>query len=294
MISKDLNKHSPIGVFDSGFGGLSAVRELRRILPNEDIVYFGDTARVPYGTRSHDTLIKYAFQDVNFLLSNNVKAIVIACGTVSSVAYDQISEYCSIPVVGIVEPACECAAELTENGVIGIWGTSATVRSGSFGKTLEKISKATDRRFTTKAVSCSLLVPLIENGYISDDCEILRLAVREYLNDIVESKADTLILGCTHYPLISSVIDTEWSRYGGGKLVNSGRQSAFEVKKRLSALGVLNDKHSLGTLRIYSSDDMSIFSNQAKIFMMDDSVFDEETEFRNVFFSPDKIDIENF
>ena len=289
-MSSNNSKDLPIGVFDSGFGGLSAVREIQRILPFEDITYFGDTARVPYGTKSVETLKKYASQDVAFLIEKGVKAIVIACGTVSSVAYDMIEELSPVPVVGIVKPAAKYATEITENGVIGIWGTNTTVKSHSIAKEIERIGRDTDRLYTTCETACPLLVTLVENGYISDGCEITLLAIREYLSGIILSNADTLILGCTHFPLISSLIESEWSRYRGGKIVNSGRQAAEELKNRLTSLGLLSDNTSPGRLSVYSSDDMTIFSQQARIFLD----FDGKANFKNIEFISKKTDIDKY
>ncbi len=295
MIKSTADRNAPIGVFDSGFGGLSAVRELQALLPHENIIYFGDTARVPYGTRSCDTLRKYALQDVNFLISNNVKAIVIACGTVSSVAYDIISENYDLPVVGIVSPACAAAAEITKNGIIGIWGTNATIKSRSFENEIKRLEYLRTSGFESRAVACPMLVPLIENGYIDSKCEMTAIAVREYLAEIISSGADTLILGCTHYPLISDIIEREWHKYSDGKIINSGEKTACEVKKQLEFLGLLNDCTEKGTLKIYSSDDMETFSHQAKIFLrQNDKQKEQKTESDGVYFSPMKIEIEKF
>jgi len=289
-VSELMQRELPIGVFDSGFGGLSVVREIQRILPFEDITYFGDTARVPYGTKSVETLKKYASQDVAFLMEKGVKAIVIACGTVSSVAYDTVESISSVPVVGIVKPAAKYATDITENGVIGIWGTNATVKSHSIAKEIERIGRETDRLYTTCEIPCPLLVPLVENGYISEDCEITLLAVREYLSGIILSGADTLILGCTHFPLISSLIEKEWKKHTGGRIVNSGRQAAEEVKNKLSSVGLLSGKTTPGRLSIHSSDDMEVFSQQARIFLD----FDGKAKFKNIEFISKKTDIDKY
>lgn len=297
MINNSIDRKAPIGVFDSGFGGLSAVRELQALLPHENIVYFGDTARVPYGTRSRDTLRKYAVQDANFLASNNVKAIVIACGTVSSVAYDIISENYDLPVVGIVAPACKAAVNTTRNGIIGVWGTGATIKSRSFETEIEDLGKKYSKGFKVCTRACPMLVPLIENGYISEDSEMTALAVREYLTDIIAEGADTLILGCTHYPLISNIIEREWHKYSDGKIINSGEKTAVEVKERLESLDLLNDSRQKGILKIYSSDDMETFSNQAKIFLRYTDECGERSagnDNNEVYFSPTKIEIEKY
>ncbi|MBE6551811.1 MAG: glutamate racemase [Ruminococcaceae bacterium] len=291
MTENIIDRNAPIGVFDSGFGGLSAVRELQALLPSENIVYFGDTARVPYGTRSRDTLRKYAVQDANFLASNNVKTIVIACGTVSSVAYDIISENYDLPVVGIVSPACKAASEVTRNGIIGIWGTGATIKSRSFENEINRLGESRSEGFRSIAVACPMLVPLIENGYIDEDCEMTSIAVREYLTDIISAGADTLILGCTHYPLISDIIEREWHKFSDGKIINSGEKTALEVKRILHEKDLLNDGVGKGYLKIYSSDDMETFSHQAKIFLR---YTDKNSGSEEAYFSPDKIEIEKY
>ncbi|MEA4832516.1 MAG: glutamate racemase [Oscillospiraceae bacterium] len=247
----------PIGVFDSGFGGLSAVRELVKLMPEEDIIYFGDTARVPYGTRSRETLLKYARQDAAFLMTHDVKLIVVACGTVSSIAFSALEASLPIPVIGVVKPAAEEAVNVTNNKKIAVWGTSATIKSASFVKALGLYSGV-----EVCQVACPLLVPLVENGYIKQDSEITRLAIREYLMPVKDFGADTLILGCTHFPLISPLIEDEWH----GTQINSGRQVAKEAKIILDEKGLRSSAPG-GHLTICSSDDMEVFRPQAEIFL---------------------------
>ncbi|MBQ9543678.1 MAG: glutamate racemase [Clostridia bacterium] len=250
---------APIGVFDSGFGGLSAVKELRRLLPGEDVVYFGDNARIPYGDKSPDTIINYSLQDAGFLLSRGVKAILVACGTVSSVALGVLKDRVSVPVVGVIEPAAKRALELTKNGVIGVIGTNATVKSGSYERTL----KSLDPKVRAVSVACPLLVPLVENGYVSDDCLITRLALREYLAPLKRAGADCIILGCTHYPLIRSLIADEW---GGDELVNTGLEAAKTIASILASSGSLSEGTS-GRLSLFSSDSGDTFSQKASFFL---------------------------
>lgn len=248
----------PIGVFDSGLGGLTAVKELERLLPNENIVYFGDTGRVPYGTRGSDTIKKYALSDMRFLLSFNVKAIVIACGTVSSVAIDDARSVTDLPVIGVVEPAARAAAAVTKTGKIGVIATSATINSGSYEKAILKIKPETN----LKTRACPLFVPLVENGYFGRDCEIAKLAAHDYLDDF-KGKVDTLILGCTHYPLLKGVIEDILPEVA---LVDSGLETAKSVASMLSEQNLLNDEVR-GCTHYYVSDRTCDFEKLAGIFL---------------------------
>lgn len=188
----------PIGVFDSGLGGLTAMRELIRTLPNESILYFGDTGRVPYGSRGREIIRKYAKQDMNFLIRHDVKAVLAACGTVSSVARD-IGDALPVPYFDVLRPTARAAVEQTKNGKIGIIGTAATIASGSYRKEIERLAPKTE----VFEQACPLFVPLVENAFVSPDDPIPRLTAERYLTPIREAGVDTLILGCTHYPIIS-------------------------------------------------------------------------------------------
>lgn len=191
----------PIGVFDSGLGGLTAVKEIMREFPNESIVYFGDTGRVPYGTRSPETILQYTRDDINFMRSFDVKTIIIACGTASSVALPTVSdENPDISITGVVDATAQAAYRATKNKKIGIIGTSGTIKSGSY----EKIIKDCDGDIKTYTKACPLFVPMVENGHI--DTPVIRLIIEEYLEDIKNEGVDTLILGCTHYPLLKKAI----------------------------------------------------------------------------------------
>ncbi len=272
-------KQRAIGVFDSGFGGLSAARELIRLLPGEDVVYFGDNARVPYGDKSPETICTYAVQDAAFLLSRGVKAILAACGTVSSVALDRLRRCTEVPVVGVIEPAVREALRQTRNSVIGVMGTEATVRSGAYEKALRAMGAEKDVRVIS--VPCPLLVPLVENGYVGEDCPITRLALEEYLAPIQSGGADTVILGCTHYPLIRGTIAKVW---GKDRLVNTGLEAAKEVKRLLSESGRLNEGKEKGELRLYSSDATEGFGAKASAFL-------PETELQGGF---ERVDISSY
>ena len=188
----------PIGVFDSGLGGLTAVRELCRLLPGEDVVYFGDTGRVPYGSRSRETIIKYARQDVAFLRTFDLKAILIACGTVSTTALDVLSAENPIPVMGVVEPAARAAARLTRSGNIGLIGTQTSVRSGAY----ERAIQAENPAVRVIGQPCPLFVPLVENGRFRPGDIVIETVAAEYLAPLKAAGVDTLVLGCTHYPLL--------------------------------------------------------------------------------------------
>ena len=192
----------PIGVFDSGLGGLTAVKALRRLLPGEDLIYFGDTARVPYGGRSRETLLKYARQDIAFLRSFDLKAVLIACGTVTSTSLDTLRKENDLPVLGVVEPSCREALAVTKNKKIGMIATLASARSGAYERTL----KGLDADVQVVSQPCPLFVPLVENGRFRQGDVVIETVAREYLTPLIEAGVDTLILGCTHYPLLKDII----------------------------------------------------------------------------------------
>lgn len=250
----------PIGVFDSGLGGLSAVREFMRVLPNENIIYFGDTGRVPYGNRSNETIKKYALQDAKFLLKHKVKIIVAACGTVSSVAGD-LGGQLPVPFTGVVSPTARAAAQKTKNKKIGVIGTTATIHSHSYKTQLEQI----DQNLQVYEQDCPLFVPLVESGFISKDDQIVRLVIKRYLTDLEEAGVDTIILGCTHYPILSSAI----ASVIGDKvtLVDSGRETALYSAKILKEQGLLNTKEEQGHCSFYVSDTPDGFVHVAGLFL---------------------------
>ncbi len=234
----------PIGVFDSGLGGLTAVRELRKLLPNEEIVYLGDTARVPYGTKSEETIKRFAEQDVEFLLGFDIKLIVVACNTVSSVAMNHLREkYPNIPLLGVLEPGVETACSFTRTRRIGVIGTIATVESG---RHVAEIRKYGDFEVFCKA--CPLFVPLAEEGLVKG--EIPELIARMYLDEL-RGKVDTLILGCTHYPLLIETISKVMG--DGVKLVNVSHEVARKAHEYLGSAGLLRE-NGYGSLRIYLTD----------------------------------------
>ncbi len=248
----------PIGVFDSGLGGLTVVRELKRILPNESIVYFGDTGRVPYGNKSRDTIWKYAVQDEKFLLSHNVKLIVAACGTVSSVAKNT-ADTLPVPFVEVVSHAAEAAVNATKNGKIGVIGTSATVKSGAHKNYI--LNKMPDAQVVEN--SCPLFVPLVEEGIIGKDEIIVREAVKRYLEPIVSRDVDTLILGCTHYPVLSEAIADFCQN--SVTLINMGEATANYVRTYLTQNNLLSD--CAGSDRYFVSDRSEFFAKNARMLL---------------------------
>jgi glutamate racemase len=219
--SKELKKR-PIGVFDSGIGGLTVVREFFRQLPDEEIVYFGDTARVPYGTKSEETIQKFALQDAQFLVEQGVKLIVAACNTVSSTSLDLLREQIDLPIEGVIEPGARAAVKATKEGRVGIIGTDSTISSRAY----EKAIRALDNRIQIFARSCPLFVPLAEEGWV-DDAVTAQVAER-YLFPLKSCRIDTLVLGCTHYPLLRELIQRAMGE--GVILIDSARATASSVK----------------------------------------------------------------
>lgn len=248
-----------IGVFDSGLGGLTAVKQIMNELPNENIIYFGDTGRVPYGNKSKDTVIKYTRNDINFLLSKDVKIIVVACGTVSSQVLPVIRDDYDIPIIGVVEAAADAAYKAVKNGKIGIIGTSGTIKSGAY----ESLLKKKDPNLKLFSNACPLFVPLVENGHF--DTEVTRLVIEEYLSDIKAAGVDTLILGCTHYPLLKQSI----ARYMGKDvtLIDAGYEAAKALKRYFDKDDLHSDEHDECQYRYYVSDDVESFENLGGIFL---------------------------
>lgn len=252
----------PIGVFDSGLGGLSAIKELIRVLPDESIVYFGDTGRVPYGGRSAETIIKYAEQDENFLLSNNVKIIIAACGTVSSVAYSTGTNL-PVPFIEVVTPASEAAVNATKNGKIGIIGTAATIRSDSYSKKIRMINSDVE----IYSAPCPLFVPLVEAGWIGCNDTVTTETAKRYLLPLKEKGIDTLVLGCTHYPAIKNIIsDIMGDRV---TLINVGEQAVKKAVSLLTDSDMLSDKKN-GSRKFFVSDHSESFSEIASILLGSD------------------------
>ena len=233
IIIEETHSSAPIGVFDSGVGGLTVAREIMRNLPDERIVYFGDTARVPYGSKSQETVIRYSKQIVRFLQTQHVKAIVIACNTASALALDAIEGELDIPILGVLRPGAKVAAETTKNKRVGVIATESTIRSGMYGRYI----KAHDPEITVYGKACPLFVPLVEEGWLKDP--VTEEVARRYLKELLEKDIDSLILGCTHYPLIRSLM----RKIVGDKvqLVNPAYETALELGRLLTREGLAND-----------------------------------------------------
>ncbi len=253
-------KNMAIGVFDSGLGGLSAVKELMNVLPCENIVYFGDTGRVPYGSRSRETITKYAQQDVNFLLKNNVKLIIAACGTVSSVATD-LYQTVPVPYTGVVNPTADAAAKATKNGRIGVIGTSATITSHSYKKKLQEINP----EFEIFEQDCPLFVPLVENGFTNPEDIIVKSVVERYTEVLKKQGVDTVILGCTHYPLLSDAIKEAMGE--DVTLIDSGRATAMYTAELLKEKCLETDSTKEGEYSFFVSDTPHNFEKLAGMFL---------------------------
>lgn len=251
----------PIGVFDSGIGGLTVLREIIAAVPGESTIYFGDDGRAPYGTKSHDTIIKYCLQDMSFLKEQNVKMIVIACNTASAHAYKKLAEVCDVPVVEVVNPGAQAAVKATRNGRIGIIATRATVDSGLYESAVRECGKdIKDLMVISKA--CPLFVSLAEEGWWDD--EISYLTAKRYLEPLKEAGIDTVVLACTHYPLLAPAI----SKVMGPdvKLINSGIAVAGVVKEVLKKNDMEADGQNV-TRHFYTSDDPELFEKVASPFL---------------------------
>lgn len=246
-----------IGVFDSGLGGLTAVRRLHALMPQENIIYFGDTGRVPYGTRGRDIITKYARQDVAFLRQYDLKSIIIACNTVSAIALDLLSKENDIPIIGTVEPACRRAMTMTQTGRVGVIGTVATIRSGAYEKYLHKKDGTLDL-FTQ---ACPLFVPLVENGRVHRGDVVIETVVKEYLTPLKDAGVDTLILGCTHYPLLEEVIGDFMGP--DVTLIDSGAEAANLASTQF------DPNEGTGTTQYFVSDDPQGFNQLAELFLQE-------------------------
>ncbi len=232
----------PIGVFDSGIGGLTVLRELNRELPGEGTIYLGDTARVPYGIRSPETVTRYAIENTAFLVSKGIKMLVVACNTASAVSLDSIKERFKIPVLGVISPGARAAVKATRNKRVGVIGTEATIKSGAYTKDIKYLDPDIDVR----SIPCPLFVPIVEEGLIDD--EIARLVARRYLKGFEDSGIDTLVLGCTHYPLLKGVISEVVGQ--GIVLIDSAIETAREAKRLIQTLGI-GANPGAGPLRKY-------------------------------------------
>jgi len=252
-------KNKAIGIFDSGLGGLTVLKEIKKILPREDIVYFGDTARVPYGTKSKETVIKFSAQNAGFLTGLNVKMIVVACNTSSSFSLPALKRRYDIPVIGVIEPGAREAARATRKMKVGVIGTRATVSSGVYEREIKRINP--EIRVTSEA--CPLFVPFAEEGWLKDD--ITKRVAGRYLAPFKKRNIDAIVLGCTHYPLLKPAI-----RGALGKdvaLIDSAAQTAKAVKRALEERGMRTSKNGMGKCRFYVSDEPGLFKKIGSRFL---------------------------
>jgi len=251
---------SQIGVFDSGLGGLTCVKQLQKLLPHENILYLGDSGRVPYGTRSHETILRYSRQGASLLLSKGVKAIISACGTISSVAGASLAQSLPIPYFEVITPAAKSACSVTKTGRIGVMGTSATIKSGALQNAIKSVLPDAE----VFPIACPLLIPMVESGHISPDDKLVQVTLELYLSQLASCKVDTVVLGCTHFPILSEAI----GRYFGDgvTLVDSGRTVAEEAASALADSGILNDRGE-GSVSCLVTDSPDGFSAVAEIFL---------------------------
>lgn len=269
-----MDRNSPIGVFDSGIGGLTVAREIIRQLPDEPLVYFGDTARLPYGSKSKETIIRYAKQVIHFLRTQDVKAIVIACNTASAYALEEIEKETDIPVIGVVRAGAHMAAEMSRSGKIGVIGTAGTIKSGIYGDTIRKYRP--DAQVFGKA--CPLFVPLVEEGLWHDS--VTEEIASRYVSELKGKFIDTLVMGCTHYPLIRSTLRKIMG--DGVTLVNPAYETAVELKGMLMEQGLTCTRLPEEKYQFFVSDQAEEFTNFA-VSILPEQV--RETK---------KIDIEEF
>ena len=259
-----MNNNCAIGVFDSGLGGLTSVRVLKNILPNERIIYFGDTGRVPYGTRSSEIITKYALDDMTFLSSFGLKAALVACGTVSSVAIEKLKQEFDVPITGVVEASAKKACAVSANKRIALLATPATVKNAAHEKYIRKNYQG----FSVMGVGCPMFVPLVENSYTSDDCVITRMVADEYISKLREFSPDSIILGCTHYPIIRNIIENSARDIlkKDVQIIDSGAEAAHEIKEFLKNNNMLSTE-TVGSVEYYVSDETHNFRESASLFL---------------------------
>ncbi len=249
---------SPIGIFDSGVGGLTVVKEMLRQLPGEDIIYLGDTARYPYGPRSAEIVKRFALQNARFLMGFGIKLLIVACNTASSVAMDVLKKWISVPIIGVIEPGAKAAAQKTKNKKIGVIGTQGTILSKSYNRAIEEI----DGGIKVFGRACPLFVPLAEEGWL--DGKITEGIAQHYLSDIVKNGVDTLVLGCTHYPLLKKNIQ----KVVGNDvyIIDSASSVISDVKDFLARSNLLNDSEK-GEMKIFVTDAVERFEMVGEKFL---------------------------
>ncbi|MBI5631959.1 MAG: glutamate racemase [Nitrospirae bacterium] len=252
-------RQRPIGIFDSGIGGLTVLKEIFDRLPAENTIYLGDTARVPYGIRSPETVTRYSFENTRFLSSKDVKILVIACNTASSVSLDAVRRSFPVPVVGVIEPGAKAAAAATKRKKIGVIGTEATVRSSSYSRAIQAIDPAIE----VFGIPCPLFVPLVEEGWT--DGQITEMVAERYLADMRQKDIDTLVLGCTHYPLLKHVLSKVMG--DGVTLIDSAIETAHAISTILAAQGLTNIPGQLVRHEFYVTDSPQKFLSVGERFL---------------------------
>lgn len=248
-----------IGIFDSGFGGLTVLSEIAKLLPKEDIIYFGDVARSPYGSKSKETIIKYALEISKFLFEQGVKLINIACNTASACSLDVLQERYSIPIIGVIQPGAEEAVKITKNCKIGVIGTEGTINNNVYNRVIKSLNK----KIQVISQPCPLFVSLVEEGWV--DTEVTHLIAKEYLSSLKENQIDVLILGCTHYPLLKDVIQRVMGE--NVSLIDSAVTVANKIKSILEEQNILSSKDSNGVIKFYVSDEPTKFVRIGERFL---------------------------
>ena len=249
----------PIGIFDSGVGGLTVVGKIQEMLSGENLIYFGDTARVPYGTKSKETVTKFSVENVEFLMEHNVKLVIVACNTASSLSLEFLKRCFRVPIIGVIEPGAREAVSATRNNRIGVIGTHATVSSGAYEKAIRKISP----RYSVWTQACPLFVPLVEEGWA--DKAVTKTVTQTYLKPLKEKSVDTLIMGCTHYPILKDLLKKVMGK--DVVLVDSAREVAKEAREILDASGLLNGSKAEGKYKFFVSDEPNRFIHIGEKFL---------------------------
>jgi len=253
-----MSNNNPIGIFDSGIGGLTVLREISRMLPVENIIYLGDTARVPYGIRSPETVIRYSFECAEFLLRQNIKLLVIACNTASAISLKEIEKRVSIPTIGVIDPGAAAAANATKNKRIGVIGTDATIRSRAYQKSINMI----DETIQVFGIPCPMFVPLVEEGWTEGI--ITKLVAERYLNGFKDKDVDTIVLGCTHYPLLKDVIQEVMEVV---KLIDSAVETARVVKELVINKEIMRLSETPPSEKFFVTDSPERFINVGERFL---------------------------
>lgn len=254
---KILSNNNPIGIFDSGFGGLTVMSAINKVLPSENLIYFGDTAHIPYGTKSQNAILKFSKEITSFLIKNRVKLIVVACNTASALALPVLEKTLKVPIIGVIAPGARAAIDASKNFRIGIIGTEGTIGSKSYPKAINKLAKA-----KIYQQACPLLVPLVEEGWIDE--EITDRTVKKYIKPLLAKKIDTLVLGCTHYPLLRKTLERNLDK--NIILVDSATSTALEVKRILDKKSLLASKNGKKYLKFYVSDNPEKFKKIGRRF----------------------------